>query len=129
MTRQSRMISGTVRVMSSITAAGEAEAEIRRQPFSERELDEAVRLYVWGLSVAAIGARLGAHPSKVWRALKARGVALRHQEIGRRPQLAGSDKGPMRAPAVAPPQCRARRSAIILCVEVAEPTRSPPECT
>ena len=55
----------------------EAGVEMRRQPFSEQELDEAVRLYASGLSTAAIGAQLGAHPSKVWRALRARGVALR----------------------------------------------------
>jgi hypothetical protein len=55
----------------------EAGVELRRQPFSEQELDEAVRLYASGLSTAAISAQLGAHPSKVWRALKARGVALR----------------------------------------------------
>lgn len=55
----------------------EAGAEMRRQPFSEQELDKAVRLYGSGLSTAAIGAQLRAHPSKVWRALKARGVALR----------------------------------------------------
>jgi hypothetical protein len=55
----------------------EAGAEMRRQPFSEQEIDKAVHLYVSGMSVAAIGSRLEAHPSKVWRALRARGVALR----------------------------------------------------
>ena len=55
----------------------EAGAEMRRQPFSDEEVNEAARLYASGLSVAAIGLRLGAHPSKVWRALKARGVPLR----------------------------------------------------
>lgn len=55
----------------------EAEAEMRRQPFSEQDVDEATRLYASGLSVAAVGLRLGAHPSKVWRALRAQGVALR----------------------------------------------------
>lgn len=49
----------------------------RRQPFSERQVDEAARLYASGLSVAAIGLRLEAHPSTVWRTLKARGVTLR----------------------------------------------------
>jgi hypothetical protein len=55
----------------------EAGTEMRRQPFCEQEVDEAVRLYGSGLSVAAIGLRLGAHPSKVWRALVTRGVDLR----------------------------------------------------
>jgi hypothetical protein len=55
----------------------QAGAEMRRQPFSEQEVDEAVRLYASGLSVTAIGSRLEAHPSKVKRALRARGVALR----------------------------------------------------
>ena len=55
----------------------EAGAEMRRQPFSDQEVDDAVRLYASGLSVATVGSRLGAHPSKVWRALVARGVALR----------------------------------------------------
>lgn len=55
----------------------DAGAEMRRQPFLDQEVDEAARLYASGLSVAAIGLRLGAHPSKVWRALRARGVTLR----------------------------------------------------
>jgi hypothetical protein len=55
----------------------EAGVEMRRQPFSEQEVAEAVRLYASGLSVAAISARLGGHPSKVWRALRAGGVILR----------------------------------------------------
>jgi hypothetical protein len=55
----------------------EAGVEMRRQPFSKQDVDEAVRLYASGLSVAAIGSRLDAHPSKVWRALKARSVVLR----------------------------------------------------
>lgn len=55
----------------------EAGTEMRRQPFTEQELDEAVRLYASGLSTAAIGAQLEAHPSKVWRALRDQGVALR----------------------------------------------------
>lgn len=55
----------------------EAGTEMRRQPFSGQELNEAVRLYASGLSTAAIGAQHGVHPSKVWRALRARGVAMR----------------------------------------------------
>lgn len=50
---------------------------MRRQPFSDQTMDEAARLYASGLSVAVIGLRLGAHPSKVWMAWKARGVPLR----------------------------------------------------
>lgn len=55
----------------------EAGAEMRRQPFSDQEVDDAVRLYASGLRVAAVGSRLGVPPSKVWRALRARGVVLR----------------------------------------------------
>jgi hypothetical protein len=61
----------------------EAGTEMRRQPFSHQEVNEAVRLYAAGLSVAAIGSLLGAHPSKVWRALRARGVVLRPPGIVR----------------------------------------------
>jgi hypothetical protein len=67
----------------------EAGAEMRRQPFSDQEVSEAARLYAAGLSVAAIGLRLGAHPSKVWRALVARGVALRPPR--NRPSASGSN--------------------------------------
>ena len=49
----------------------------RRQPFSEQKVDEAIRLYASGLSVAAIGSRLGVHPTTMWRTLRARGVVLR----------------------------------------------------
>jgi hypothetical protein len=69
----------------------EARAEMRRQPFSGQELDEAVRLYALGLSTAAIGAQFGAHPSKVWRALRARGVAMRPPR--NRPSASGDSRG------------------------------------
>ena len=55
----------------------EAATEMRRQPFSDQEVDDAVRLCASGLSVATVGSRLGAHQSKVWRASVARGVVLR----------------------------------------------------
>jgi hypothetical protein len=42
----------------------EARIEMRRQ----QEVDEAVRLYASGLSIAATGSQLDTHPSKVWRA-------------------------------------------------------------
>jgi hypothetical protein len=66
----------------------EAGAEMRRQPFSEQEVSEAAQLYASGLSIAAVGLRLEAHPSKVWRALRAQGVALRPPR-NRRPAAAG----------------------------------------
>lgn len=66
----------------------DADVEMRRQPLSEPEVDEAVRLYASGLSVAAVGLRIGANPSTVWRALRARGVALRPPR--NRPPASGS---------------------------------------
>jgi len=55
----------------------DADVKMRRQPLSEPEVNEAVRLYASGLSVAGVGLRLVANPSTVWRALRARGVTLR----------------------------------------------------
>ena len=69
----------------------EAGVQIRRQPFSQQAVDEAVRLYGSGLSVAAIGLRLGAHPGKVWRALRARSVVMRPPR--NRPKLSANPPG------------------------------------
>jgi len=50
---------------------------MRKQPLSEIQIVEAVRLYEAGMSTSRIAAMLGLNQSTVWRTLTARGVVMR----------------------------------------------------
>ena len=54
-----------------------AGVELRQVGLSGLQVDEALRLYVGGLSLAKIGEQLGCDHSTVGRALKRRGLVLR----------------------------------------------------
>ena len=55
----------------------DAGVPMRRQGLNEAEVDEAVRLYESGMSLARVATQLGSEPTTVGRALHARGVRLR----------------------------------------------------
>ncbi len=54
-----------------------AGVELRRRGLTQAQVDEAVRLYVTGSSLARLGQQLGCDHTTVGRALRHRGVALR----------------------------------------------------
>lgn len=56
----------------------------RRRPLTENQIDEAVRLYESGLSLAHVGERIGAAPRTIQLRLREREVQLRdtHGRIG-----------------------------------------------
>ena len=62
----------------------EAGITMRKQPLTEAQVAEAIRLYSAGLSVTAVGAALNLNPSTIWRTLTARDVAMRSSR-NRRP--------------------------------------------
>ncbi|RQM34890.1 helix-turn-helix domain-containing protein [Rhodococcus ruber] len=55
----------------------DAGVSIRYQGMSSAQIDEAVRLYGDGLSLARIGEELGVDPGTVWRRLRERDVPMR----------------------------------------------------
>lgn len=51
---------------------------MRYQPMTEREIDQAITLYVEeGLSIRAIAHQLGKSKGSVWKALHERGIMMR----------------------------------------------------
>ena len=61
-------------VRAHLTKAG---VEIRRRGLTEPQIDEAVRLYLAGSSLAKLGEQFGCDHTTVRRALKRRGLSLR----------------------------------------------------
>ncbi|MGI8667296.1 MAG: helix-turn-helix domain-containing protein [Jatrophihabitans sp.] len=55
----------------------EAGVAMRKQPLSDDQAVEAIRLYEAGVSTSRIASMLGLNQSTVWRTLTARGVAMR----------------------------------------------------
>jgi DNA invertase Pin-like site-specific DNA recombinase len=51
---------------------------------SPEQIDEAVRLYQDGWSLARIGERMGVNDMTVWRRLQERGVRMRPRQGGKR---------------------------------------------
>ncbi|MGC7277025.1 helix-turn-helix domain-containing protein, partial [Mycobacteroides abscessus subsp. massiliense] len=62
---------------SVIKVLREAGVAVRRQSLADEQIDEAVRLYIEGQSLARIGAHLDVDHGTVWRALKKQGVKMR----------------------------------------------------
>ena len=59
------------------TVLREQGVTIRRQGLDAEQIDEAVRLYAGGMSLAQIGEYLGVDHGTVWRQLRKRGVKMR----------------------------------------------------
>jgi hypothetical protein len=55
----------------------EAGVTMHKQPLTQAQVAEAIRLYSAGRSVAAVGAALSLNPSTIWRTFTAHGVAMR----------------------------------------------------
>jgi len=57
---------------------------MRRQPLTDQELAEARQLYESGLSLVAVGDRIGRHHTTVHLSLRRAGVPMRPRRGGRR---------------------------------------------
>ncbi len=55
----------------------EHDVQLRRQRMTPAEVEQAAQLYGQGLSIAAVGAKLGYGEGTIWRALKHAGVPRR----------------------------------------------------
>ena len=51
--------------------------QLRRQPMTDSEIHQAIKLYSQGLSLATVGERLGYDPTVIWHALTRAGVPRR----------------------------------------------------
>lgn len=51
--------------------------QLRNQRMTAAEIEQAIQLYGQGLSLAAVGAKLGYDHGTIWRALKGAGVPRR----------------------------------------------------
>jgi len=49
----------------------------RKRPLTQQQIDEAIRLYASGLSLARVGQRVGAAPRTIQLRLRERGVQMR----------------------------------------------------
>jgi Helix-turn-helix domain len=67
-----------------LTLLHEAGVSMRRQPLTDKELADARQLYESGLSLVAVGERIGRHHTTVHLSLRRAGVVMRARQGGRR---------------------------------------------